>query len=634
MNNKQRGQVRRQGKSSIIRKANSISKLKSRYHTERHVHAVAYSYRIELNNPFIQFAIEHATSPGLISSDGPTAFTSGYLDGIFRKFLYSQCETYRNDFFLDRKFVNNFYRKLVNYLATKGVYVDGRGKNIRMTKLISQLFHENSVKIFGLFYMMETKNDCLVFIDALKKHKVPFHDFIENIGNFNIKRDYNNLQKRRDILKFLKKVIAYDSSSLARVIPFINYQRVNSQNNKKEMLREVEFLEHKISERKKLGGGKGSSKESFMLVNNWKFQDLSINGRFTKEEIDILNIGTETGCCFKRGGIASILVEDALKHPLASILTGRHIKQKWFAYIWEIVEYDIKNKCWTISLVLDNIEANQRLDVRQMEQLVKHLATLPYHKIYCGTIRNDYSNDFNTNKTSKATPYKYPMDKITSRHTSYWGSYDDSSSLRLFNTNSLSNKYSVERMGKGDLYRCKYIERLVYTLDTPPKLVSSGNVKIEVFNESDRFTSEKDLGDDKDFLKIDLVPTPSFVIKNHNSIIGYLITEYLYWNKQEEKYEAVYDRTRKYVKEHFDMEKKCLHISDVYLVQSRKVLPYAKEMFNNLIDWYHENRSEINAISVNTNQYSEPLFNNFIKDVNIESQIINHKPFESTSVRI
>lgn len=146
---------------------------------------------------------------------------------------------------------------------------------------------------------------------------------------------------------------------------------------------------------------------------------------------NLLSIGIKTRCCFKVGGLAERMVWAAHNHPLSAIVQGKYRKQEqgkeytWFSYLWEALFYDEKQRTYYPWLVMDNIESNNQLDLKELNSFLDYIKeNTPYRGVYIGYLRNDLTEECNKFVMQHALIKK--TNNLVFREANFYTAYDDS----------------------------------------------------------------------------------------------------------------------------------------------------------------------------------------------------------------
>jgi hypothetical protein len=408
------------------------------------------------------------------------------------------------------------------------------------------------------------------FLDAFSRSKYSFHNFCSNLPKVNPQDDPD------EIASFLSKLLKYNFENVLEILPYMNYKKVRFAKNLGIATKHI-----KVVKAARSGFKSGSEKPAFMELQKIK-SDLQVN--FTKEPAIVSTIGNDTGCCFRHGGVAQSLLKPALESPISGILEGRLNHIRWFSFVWEIVEMDEGIPCK--SLVLDNVEAKSRIeDGGELWARLKKLRG--YRKIYCGYMRNDII--FEEGITDKKKPKPYSLAGYEGSFDRY-GSYDDSRELYTLCEQEIDNNVNIHLMNPGDLHRCKYIEKKLYSVP------------------------------DGEFLDIKINKSPSFIWESKTCIYGYLTTEIKYYQTVES---SLYDYpNRKTIngKDYYKVKRKekegeyleVLFINDIFLMNYKSIKRSLSEVINVLDDFCKQ--KGIKIISASFNKFSKPFLKR-IKDL-------------------
>ena len=303
------------------------------------------------------------------------------------------------------------------------------------------LINTNKFKIFNNIVGIDQS---IVLFNKLRERKISLHNFLSNVPN-TIK--YPALWK-----KFLGRLITYtiEESVMYHILSVSNYKRILNAPNKEKLLNEFAFIET----HKKLYNDDDYVSESYMLLNDFNCGEFL---SFTKNSNIITSVGGETLCCFRKGGVGESVMLISLKSPIAGIIHGsKSDRTRWFAYVWEMVEYNKTTKLFEINLILDNIEANRTLDADDFKIIQTSLKEYnKYAKVYLGYLRNDIDIPQSIINTKKKKPFTIPY---FGREVHKYAAYDDSREIYTLSKNDYAEKEATRKaINIGDYHRLKYI---------------------------------------------------------------------------------------------------------------------------------------------------------------------------------
>jgi hypothetical protein len=490
-------------------------------------------------------------------------------------------------------------------------------KGIDTLKKLEEWFgtKKNVMKYLGAFEQVRDKDDFERYLESpnyqalvkllghtrmtqllktVKDNDLSMHNYVSNLPK--IHEDDNP----DEILDFMKKVMKYEYTNMMEVLGYMNYQKVRYAANLDEAKKHIMVIKAA-----KQGVTAGNIKPAFMAIQQLPTDERT---RFTKEPSIIATIGSETHCCFRKGGAASSLLDPAMKSPIAGIIDGRIGKNRWFSFVWEMVEIENGNATVIFdesgegrevkkfgevkkTLILDNIEAAGH--VQDGSILWDRLRGIKgYKNIYCGYCRNDIT--FEPGVTDNKKDKQSQLVGFESNFQRY-GAYDDSKYLYTIVDNQSDANAWIKRMNPGDLARAKYMEQYIYGVKGDP-----------------------------DFMKIDTYKSPSYIIESTTNIFGYFVTRLKYYNPEEDHgYEQFADVTGKELTEwkkgnkelgydpYFGLEK-VLYLEDILSIDSRECMVAFGKAFEDLANWAKENGVE--TIVANTNNNSKPFIKR-IKDM-------------------
>lgn len=495
----------------------------------------------------------------------------------------------------DIKFNNGVCMLSKGYPVMPGYAPDVYYKSYHLFNKLEKLFGDKKkvMKYISIFEQTTDKSDFERFIESkryerlitllgyqkiitlIKKIadlKISFHNFISNLPNIYLDSDPDS------IFNFLMKILDYSETNMLDVLNYMNFKNVLHAKNYATMAKHIELV--KCSR-----GGIGGSKtfEGHLVLNDILIDNDSF--AFSKDRNIIYTIGSETNCCFRKGGVAQSLLKPALKSPISGIFHGNFNKIRWFSFIWEIVEFNKDSNLFEINLVLDNVEARRVLTKEDFNNMMDSLRELGYKRIYCGYNRNDLPN-FNESILSTIKEKPYSLISYEKEFESY-GVYDDSKSLYTLINNKEDVDVVLTRMNKGDLHRSAYIEKLIWGSNS-----------------------------DNDYKSIDVSKSPSYIIKSKTNIYGYLTTRIKYFKESDTAYEQGSDLTssekNEVKKNNIDNNrdklsgiKKVLYIEDIFFLKYKSCILSIKDIINDIVNWCKDNG--VSIISGNSNDNSRPF---------------------------
>jgi len=465
-----------------------------------------------------------------------------------------------------------------------------------------------SIKSFENLVRLLKFNKIFKLLKMIIDKGVDLHEWIANLPKIHLDDEPETL------FYILKRFIRFKKEIRYEMMGFMNYKKVREAKNYKEALvyiRVVKMAKNNISKANIIAANMSICD----LYNGDNADNIYIDRskilQFSKDPFIVGSIGQETHCCFKRNGLAASLLEPTLKSPIGGIIHG-YRPYRYFAMVWEMVV--LEDGIFKKRLILDNIEAVNRLPVEFYESMEKMLSKCNYSKIHLGTSRNDISlpDRITKNKIEKDDDYDVMNSAIIKKpilmvgyesNFKKYGSYDDSSNLYTLIEKEDDINVILHRMVPGDLHRCKYIEQRVY--DEP----------------------------DKEFLEIDVTASPSYVWESKTGIYGYFITRLKWYYDTCDKFEQHQDLSKsefkKVIKKNKEKELppttglvKVLYLEDIYLLPFKKIKLSAIEAFNDLINWCKKN--DIIEISGSMNDTAK----NF--DKRIINAGFNYHPQENT----
>ena len=365
------------------------------------------------------------------------------------------------DYYKRIKIINNYVSSFSNWnLPVFGSNIDSRV--VKCSPIFKNLLR---LAMFGY-------ENYLRLLDYFIEKEINVHTFWDNVTDGVLSRLWDPAEQE-DFFKYLKRIGGKSPNQISRYMGFFGYKNVRKAKN----LIEMDAYISKI-EAAKRGHTSGKTGENELLLENVPGSQLVF---FTKEEGEIITIGNRTGCCFTPSGLAKSLLKIARESNLAGILEGRHgtvRKSDWFAFTWELVEYNPVTNTIETALVLDNIESLNPIEESDWAEIYKWLLKTPYNKVYLGTQRNDIAKSILSNDADPRdlTDWHFSSkEKRRSRQIIYYEKefnsyhYDDSKCVyTVFDrTDRVPKNISVARVTtKGEFNRVLYAEGLVWGSDS------------------------------------------------------------------------------------------------------------------------------------------------------------------------
>lgn len=461
--------------------------------------------------------------------------------------------------FLEKIFIDK--KKVIKYINAMNKLEDVHDYDMCLYNVKN---YKNLIELLGYDKIMKILN-------TLQSNDMSFHDWQSNLPKINL--DDNS----EEVFEFLMRSFSYSLENCYKSMHYMNFKKIRFAKNLDEIIKHINYINAcKVGIKK-------------IIINDAYSQLSKLNKSskisFTKDNLIIGTIGRETNCCFHSHGVASSLLQPAIKSPISGIIHGNIGRNRWFSFVWEMVE--ILNGNVYKTLILDNIESNGR--ITDGSAIWEALDRLNYKSIYCGTSRNDI--DFP--EEVKNIPIKSKPYNLVGYESNFakYGSYDDSKELYTLKSKPTDSVAYIRRMNYGDLHRVKYLENYIW---------GSNN--------------------DDEFLDIDVKNSPSFIIESSTNIYGYFTTRLKYYHSYETSYTQNGDIKSKDLKniikenENNNLPKyngitKVLYLEDIFIIKHRNCIASLKPMIEYLIEWAKDN--DIKIVSANTNQFSEP----FIKRV-------------------
>ena len=303
--------------------------------------------------------------------------------------------------------------------------------------LKEDLVNTRKIKVFTSMNI----NTAIQIINKLSDEKISAHNFFSNIPQ--------SINKPEDWGAFIIKILNYNISqnTLFKLLLVSNHRRILDAPNKEKLLNELAYLETKQT----LSLAGDTTAPANMLIKDLDAPFCA----FSKSASDITSIGNKTFCCFKKGGVGEPLMLISLKSPIAGIIWGEKGNKTWFAYVWELVEYNKETKTFDINLVLDNIEANNRLDENEYYYIIEKIAAKNvYKKVYLGYMRNDIDIPY---KILNTRHRKSRGITFFNKETEKYSCYDDSREIYDCIIREEDTNYEKVSVNQGDFHRIKYI---------------------------------------------------------------------------------------------------------------------------------------------------------------------------------
>lgn len=493
------------------------------------------------------------------------------------------------------------------------MYVDlGSILENKMFRYIHAFTYEQMVNILQLFI----------------RKNVDIHDYLENTPVSMFKKIADNgMQYRDECYNYIVKTL--NTNSPIQLIKYVNYAKARLARNKLFRDEHILLVGRAIDarlERERLAReaaaqayasrypymDKPSRKEikvskPFVRMD---MDDKQVFIKFSKDPADINNIGSRTDCCFRPTGLAASLVEASLESPIAGILEGLTTKGRtWFAFVWEIVEYNEDLGVFETNLILDNVESNGKVYKEDWTNIVDWLIEhTRYSRIYLGALRNDIeSTDIFVEEQSMVDDYHIlniakvrPRTLINFESNFRRYSYDDSKNVYTVTSRKVPtmgmNSVKLALVDAGWKSRIDYLEKIVW----------------------------KD-GHDNDFGKIDITKTPSFVIYDDvtSSVLGYVVTAMYKYDEENSK--LMVSGKEEYAN--------VLYIEDIVLPHNLQVTKSLIRIIELLNVFVKEN--DIKYISAALNDNSKPFkkrmekYAEFIEDNRLTSVQPNSDTFRN-----
>lgn len=343
---------------------------------------------------------------------------------------------------------------------------------------------------YKVFLEMIEFREALSIFEKLADREISGHNFISNVPR--------NVKYPEKWGKFVNRILDYSitEDTIYKLLVYSNYSRLLDSSNKTELLNELAYLETT----KSLSVNNDSAQSPYMLI---KDLDKGRFLKFSKSSSIITSIGSETLCCFKKGGVGESVMMISLKSPIAGIIYGDKMdRTKWFAYVWEMVEYNPNTKCFDVQLILDNIECNRKL-TREDYYIIKDSIdeTGLYSKVYLGYLRNDIDlpmHEIGASKKEKPSHIPF-FDKEVSRY-----SYDDSKYIytvldRGVENVDYENDFEKCRIDLGDFHRLHYL--IKYKGEVGGQLTVDENNKLFTVKFTKGFKLDEKIDLDKSYIK-------------------------------------------------------------------------------------------------------------------------------------
>ena len=422
----------------------------------------------------------------------------------------------------------------------------------------------------------------LRLLDYFIEKEINVHTFWDNVTYGVLSRLWDPAEQA-DFFKYLKRIGGKSPNQISRYMGFFGYKNVRDAKNIIEMDAYISKIEAA-----KRGHVSGKTGENELLLENVPGSQLVF---FTKEEGEIITIGNRTGCCFTPSGLAKSLLKIARQSNLAGILEGRHgtaRKSDWFAFTWELVEYNPVTNTIETALILDNIESLNRIEESDWIEIYKWLLKTPYNKVYLGTQRNDIASSILSKDADPRDLNDWHIsskEKLRSRQIIYYEKefnsyhYDDSRFVyTVFDrTDRVPKSIAVARVtSEGEFNRVLYAEGLVW-------------------------------GDDSDYQalrKLNFHQSPTYLTRDSaGNIYGYLITRLYKYNRETET--ILWNDSLKVGAKHplGENEDLVLYLDDVYSTKNTSSLEALSKAVEDLLAYAQVNN--IKYVSAHFNSYSK-----------------------------
>ena len=551
-----------------------------------------------------------------------------FLEGAFKKPGEPRIPKRRVNRFIE------LMESIFAYMTDSSARADRYLENMRHRDLITTLGYERS---YGLFKCLrdnqikENGGHCVV------SGPLDVHDFVSNLPAIH---DYDDPES---LYSAIMRTLKYRPENAMKVLQYLNYKKVREAKNLASAMQHIAIV-------RAARGGISRKMEATAYAAVARVTPADEWCSFSKRADVVATVGADTNCCFTKGGAASRLLEPAMRSPIAGILHG-HKPSRWFSFVWEIVvkEDGMFWKC----LVLDNVEARGTIQQEYWEnKIVPRLAGLDYRRVYCGTIRNDvefseltkgmyvpggepqkpysltkYENCFSSSIDDskklmvicdrqpftreqveigkaeiKSLMERCPKDRSILKYRPRGDEFErwtykipggggqsiGSKSLKMAlgaavdTFGSIDRNVVLRRMDPGDLHRCKYIEKKVY-MDAIP---------------------------DPDFIRHNVLRSPSMVIESRHAIYGYLLSS-LHWipngvdmsGSASSWYGSEIERKPK--KADMNGFRRVLYVDDIWCISYRKCIAAFVDAMDYIVEWCKIN--EVNTVVGSTNRFSKGL---------------------------
>lgn len=487
--------------------------------------------------------------------------------------------SYSNRISIYKESIKNYSEDFVYMVATKqeNLLLSALEPSLRNMLLLEMIGYDNYSKLLTFF------------ID----NNVDVHTFLDNMTYGSISNLYKE-DEQKALFKYLKRLRKKQPNEISRLIGFFGYKKARASKNMNELEGYISMLQTA-----KKGFITGKTNPSEMLIDDCVGNNLIF---YTKDDSEINTIGSRTGCCFTPSGLAKSLVRISKLSPLAGIVEGKHGRRNsdWFAFVWELVEYNETTKTFETALVLDNIESLNIISYEDWNEIYKWLLKTPYNKVYLGTMRNDISSDiFSPNADpTDLTDAHINRDTIKgrSRQIIYYEKgfnsyhYDDSKNVYtvIDRTSRCPRKLGVTKITtSGEFHRLLYTEGLVW----------GGNSDYDVLRN----------------LKYN--QSPSYLVRDSlGNIYGYMVTRLYKINEETKK--ITYDDNLKVKKDTLEEgEDYVLYLDDIFITKNVPSMKALSLMVENILIYTKENN--IKYVSAHFNQYSEKFLKR-IKNAGVE----------------
>lgn len=452
------------------------------------------------------------------------------------------------------------------------------------------------------------KDDTNIFFDLVaEKCDKNLHKFL------NVKPNITK-ENSKEILECIKKIKKYSDSTFLDIFSRLHYSRLRkailNNKNKKELYLVIQKENSAIYKRLETRRERETINNELRLAELERKKTLiesyrkqtKLHTQFSKVKVKNFKIiknkdeadfwGNETHCCLKKGGAASNLLIPIETSPIAGEFVGKIKDSKVMIYFWDMIE--INDGIPKKTLILDNLEASKKIKFNEFEKLINEInSSVIYNKIYIGFLRNDIEANL------------FEHYNIYNRQFSYLAGYKDistgfaiadSSRLYLLRENNKNESFKLRKMNIADLHLTKYIEDYIYGYNN-------------VYN--------KEL-DETDYIYQSKLDTPCYIIDNNETILGYIITRYRYYD---EKGKEIVDLTKQ-----DSYKERKLYIEDIVFSKNREVLKSIDMIIADFIDYCNNNNiKEVYCdTNVNSKNMKKRLINNGINVIDkVQNLTIN-----------